>query len=198
MQTRVAGLPGRTRGNDFRFEGRSKHRHDSRLRKDLKVRLLKWALFFAVSFVVSWILITTFSQWQFHTGAPIRIITYQTREFPLFYYPIGTFVIGLGIGLTTAAYNFFSLQGRLRRKNKETKKLGLEIDALRRELDAKVSEVREVEAHSREVGRVEAASVTPAGPANTETHQQDNVVGDSLDTEASRSSEKRPYKDPSA
>lgn len=141
------------------------------------MRLLKWAIFFAISFVISWILITTFSQWQFQTGAPIRVVTYQTREFPLYYYPIGTFAIGLLIGLGMAVYNYVTLQARLRGKNKQTKKLEEQVARLRGEMDATVSQVKEAEAQREDARRVAAASAQPVMEHEDEFLDRDEGIG---------------------
>jgi uncharacterized membrane protein YciS (DUF1049 family) len=157
------------------------------------VRLLKWTLFFAVSFVVSWILITTFSQWQFQTGAPVRIVTYQTREFPLYFYAAATFLIGLTIGLSMAVYNYVTLQARLRGKAKEARRLEEQVAGLRRELDMKVSAVKEAEEQREEARRAAEVSARVAAVEHEDEFlDKEEEVGGALDTEESESADEPP------
>jgi uncharacterized membrane protein YciS (DUF1049 family) len=91
------------------------------------MRLIKWVLFFIFSFAVSWILIITFSQAAFKTPTPMRMFTYTTPAFPVYYYIAGAFTAGLIIGLLIAGYYFIMLNARIHKKEKSIRELETEI-----------------------------------------------------------------------
>ncbi|MFW6254738.1 MAG: LapA family protein [Chitinivibrionales bacterium] len=91
------------------------------------MRFAKWAIFFALSFICSWILITTFSQEVFRTPVEAKIITYETPPIPLYGYVLGAFAVGLLLGLFMAIYNYITLSAKNRRKNKRMKTLEKEL-----------------------------------------------------------------------
>lgn len=94
------------------------------------MRIFKWALFFVFSFAVSFILIMTFSQASFKQAVPGRIFTYITPAIPIYYYILGSFLIGLLLGLFVAFYNFItSIPGSFK-KSKKIKKLEKDVDFL--------------------------------------------------------------------
>jgi hypothetical protein len=94
------------------------------------MRLLKWTAFFVVSFFISWVVIGTFSQVEFRMKAPARIIMYTTAQIPIYYFIVGAFLLGLGLGLAVAAYNFISLKARSFKTNGEARRQDEEIARL--------------------------------------------------------------------
>jgi uncharacterized membrane protein YciS (DUF1049 family) len=135
------------------------------------VRFLKWALFFVLSFVVSWILITTFSQYQFRTSAPILVVTYQTPAIPLYYYPVATFAIGLAIGLTVAVYNYITLRAKIFQKNKQHKQLESEVEALKKREGDLLAAQEEMQ-KQQEVQAVKAETSAPLGSPAVEQEDE--------------------------
>jgi uncharacterized membrane protein YciS (DUF1049 family) len=97
------------------------------------LRIIKWTLFFLFSFVVSWILIITFSQEAFKAAVPVRAFMYTTKAFPIYHYIIASFVIGLILGLLVAAYYFIMLNTRLAKKGKQIKNLEQTLQELKPE-----------------------------------------------------------------
>jgi len=72
------------------------------------VKFVKWGIFFVLAFLISFILLRTFSQEAFRQVAPARILGYRTPEIPIYYFIAGAFLIGLGIGLVVAIYNYIT------------------------------------------------------------------------------------------
>jgi hypothetical protein len=99
------------------------------------MKLIKWLFFFAIAFLISMVVITTFSQPAFMAAVPVRILFYYSREIPIYFYIAGAFFAGLAIGLLVAVWNYFSLSGKIRQKNKTVRSLEDEISILRRQPD---------------------------------------------------------------
>ncbi len=94
------------------------------------MKILKWGLFFIASFLISWILITTFSQEQFRQAVSARVFTYRTIAIPIYWYVAGAFAAGLLIGLFVAVYNYINLKHQLRKQNRVLRTLEEERDRL--------------------------------------------------------------------
>ena len=98
------------------------------------MRLLKWTVFFIVSFFISWVVISTFSQIAFTMKAPARIIFYKTPEIPIYRFIFGAFLLGLIIGLIIAAYNFVYLKTRGMKQSRELHALQDEVSKLKAQI----------------------------------------------------------------
>lgn len=83
------------------------------------MKLIKWLVVFAAAFMLAWILIFTFIQEPFRELAAARILSWWTPAFPIYLYVAGAFVIGFGVGLAVAFYNYVTLQSKLHHKEKE-------------------------------------------------------------------------------
>jgi uncharacterized membrane protein YciS (DUF1049 family) len=94
------------------------------------MKFLKWSLFFVASFLISWILITTFSQEAFRQPVSARVFAYQTIAIAIYWYVIGAFAAGLLIGLFVAVYNYINCSTRLRKRNRQIRALEEERDRL--------------------------------------------------------------------
>ncbi len=94
------------------------------------MNFLKWSLFFLVSFAISFILISTFSQDVFKEIVPARILWYATPSIPIYYYITGSFFAGLFIGLFVAVYNYFTSTANSLKKSRRIKDLEKEVDLL--------------------------------------------------------------------
>jgi uncharacterized membrane protein YciS (DUF1049 family) len=101
------------------------------------MKLVKWAIFFAFSFFISWIVISTFSQPPFRELAAIKIVFYpDIRAFPIYYYIGIAFCFGLSLGLTVAIYNFITLKTRSMKLGRRVRELEDEAAGLHTELDS--------------------------------------------------------------
>ncbi len=101
-----------------------------------------------ISFLCSWVLITTFSQDVFRTAVPARILTYTTPPIPMYGYVMGAFFVGLFLGVFMAIYNYISLSAKTRKKGKTIKAMEKEIEGLKesraylqKELDEKKAQL---------------------------------------------------------
>jgi pyruvate/2-oxoacid:ferredoxin oxidoreductase alpha subunit len=94
------------------------------------VQFLKWGLFFVLSFIISSILIFTFSQEPFRQEVPARIITYNTPMIPIYVYVVGAFTIGLFLGLAVAVYNFITGRKQIGRMKKDLKERTRQVEEL--------------------------------------------------------------------
>lgn len=68
------------------------------------MRLIKFIILFSAAFILSWIVITTFSQGPFIQKAPIRIFNYHTSPIAIYWYIIGSCFCGLLIGIVFSIY----------------------------------------------------------------------------------------------
>jgi uncharacterized membrane protein YciS (DUF1049 family) len=95
------------------------------------VKFVKWGLFFLLAFIVSFILLRTFSQEAFRQIAPGRVLGYRTPEIPIYYFIAGAFAIGLFIGLFIAIYNYIAFTAEGIKKSKRIKDLEKQVDFLK-------------------------------------------------------------------
>lgn len=95
------------------------------------MKLIKWILIFTFAFVVSFLLLRTFSQEVFKATASAHIFGYTTPEIPIYYYIAGAFGIGLGLGILIAFYNFITSRLELHAKTKQIRDLEHECETLR-------------------------------------------------------------------
>jgi TolA-binding protein len=94
------------------------------------MKFVKWGIFFAVAFVISFILLRTFSQEAFRQAAPARILGYRSPEIPIYYFIAGSFLIGLGIGLFIAIYNYITHTAENMKKSRKIKDMEKQLDTM--------------------------------------------------------------------
>lgn len=99
------------------------------------MRFIKAGIFFAVSFAIAWILIFTFIQAPFHHPVPAKLLWRQTPPYPIFYYLIGAFVIGLAIGIGISVYYYVVLSVQVHKKAREARKAEKRARALEEQLE---------------------------------------------------------------
>ena len=92
------------------------------------MKLAQWSLFFIISFLISFILIKTFSQDVFHQSVAAKIIWFSPPAIPIYWYIGGAFASGFCIGLMVIIYNFFRHARKTFAKNKKIKELENEIE----------------------------------------------------------------------
>ncbi len=95
------------------------------------MKLLKWSVFFIFAFVVSFIILRTFSQDVFKEAVPARVLGNETPAIPIYIYIAGAFTLGLVIGLFVAVYNFVTGASEGFKKSKRIKELEKELDFLK-------------------------------------------------------------------
>ena len=107
------------------------------------MRFLKFGIIFTIAFIISWIIIFTFVQKEFHVPVQPKIFFFpKAQAIPVYWYLIGAFGLGLGIGLVIAVYYAFVLSGKrgeLKDRNRDLEQanesLKSEIERLNRDLD---------------------------------------------------------------
>jgi len=126
------------------------------------MRFLKFGIIFTIAFIISWVVIFTFIQEPFHIAVPAKIFFYQTQAIPVYWYLIGAFGLGLGIGLVIAVYYAFVLSGKrgeLKDRNRDLEQanesLKSEIERLNRDLDTV----------SAAAAQIQPPAGPPAGPS---------------------------------
>ena len=95
------------------------------------MKILKWVLFFLIAFIISFILLRTFSQDVFKQEASAIIIGYTSPQIPIYYYVAGSLIVGFCIGLAAVINNFITSTAGSFKKSKKIKELEKEIDLLR-------------------------------------------------------------------
>ena len=114
------------------------------------MQFLKWGLFFVVSFIISSILIFTFSQEPFRQQVPVRIITYNTPMIPIYVYVVGAFTIGLFLGLAVAVYNFLTARKQIGRMKKDLKERTRQVEEVQLRANELVAAEEERDRRERE------------------------------------------------
>ena len=94
------------------------------------MKFVKWGIFFLLAFLISFILLRTFSQEPFRQIAPARILGYRTSEIAIYYFVAGAFGIGLIIGLFVAVYNYIAFTADGLKKSNHIKDLEKQVDFL--------------------------------------------------------------------
>jgi uncharacterized membrane protein YciS (DUF1049 family) len=87
------------------------------------MRMIKWFLFFGIAFAFSWVLIFTFMQEPFRAMVTAKVLWYQSKPYPIYYFVLGSFTIGLLVGIVLLLYNFIFLNVQLHRANKRIREL---------------------------------------------------------------------------
>lgn len=94
------------------------------------MKFVKWALIFIFIFCLSLILIKTLSLETFKTYTTAWFFGYEVPEFPVYYYVLGGFFLGLSIGIVTAVYYFVSFKTEGLKKTKRISHLEKEAETL--------------------------------------------------------------------
>ena len=99
------------------------------------MRTFRGVMGFAFSFAVAWVVIFTFVQEPFRASVPLQIFSYQTQSIPIYFYVLGTFVMGLLIGLASTLMTYFRMVARVRKSSREARDLAAENERLRASLN---------------------------------------------------------------
>jgi uncharacterized membrane protein YciS (DUF1049 family) len=95
------------------------------------MKVLKILFFFAISFVIAWILIFTFTQEPFRALASVQLFVRKSPEYPLYYFVLGAFLIGLVLGLLLLMYNWITLRTQLFKSSRRIRELEEQLAILR-------------------------------------------------------------------
>jgi hypothetical protein len=99
------------------------------------MKSLKWVIVFTIAFAFAWVTIFTFNQEPFRIQVPAKLILWQTRAIPVYFYLVGAFVSGLFIGLFIAFYNKIVFSSKLKKKIMELRIVNQDVDILKQELE---------------------------------------------------------------
>ena len=92
------------------------------------MKLIKWGIFFLLAFLISFVLLRTFSQEAFRQTAPARILGYLTPQIPIYTFIAGAFITGLLIGLCIVVYTYITFTAEGIRKSKRINELEKQVD----------------------------------------------------------------------
>jgi uncharacterized membrane protein YciS (DUF1049 family) len=92
------------------------------------MRFFSWILIFILSLFVALILVLTFIQPEFKQSVGAQILTYKTRQMPVYLYVIGAFALGLSLGIIQALYTFIRSRADLFRKNRRIRELEQQLE----------------------------------------------------------------------
>jgi uncharacterized membrane protein YciS (DUF1049 family) len=92
------------------------------------MRFFSWLLIFILSLFVALILVLTFIQPEFKQSVGAQILTYKTRQMPVYLYVIGAFALGLGLGIIQALYTFIRTRADLFRKSRRIRELEQKLE----------------------------------------------------------------------
>ena len=94
------------------------------------MKVLSWFAVFIVTLFVALALVLTFTQPEFKTTVGAQILTYKTRQLPVYSYVAGAFVAGLLIGIFQALFTFIRLKAEIFRKNRVIRELEQKVAGL--------------------------------------------------------------------
>jgi uncharacterized membrane protein YciS (DUF1049 family) len=100
------------------------------------MRMFSWILLFVLAFFVALILVLTFIQPEFKQSVGAQILTYKTRQLPVYFYVIGAFALGLGLGIMQALYTFIRTRTEIFRKNRKIRELEGQVESLAAQMPA--------------------------------------------------------------
>lgn len=109
------------------------------------MKFMKWSTVFIICFALSAILLKSFSQAAFFVPVKPWIFGYAIKEYPVFYYLLFAFLSGLGIGLFTAVYNYFTMKPQVIKLSLRVKHLEKEVALLNGDIDERDSSINEME-----------------------------------------------------
>jgi lysylphosphatidylglycerol synthetase-like protein (DUF2156 family) len=105
------------------------------------MRLIKGSIVFGVAFAAAWVIIFTFMQTPFQEAVPARLLWHQTPPYPIYYYLIGAFVLGLLIGSVTLGYSYVTAFLDARRHKHEAREARERAEQLERQVENMASEL---------------------------------------------------------
>jgi hypothetical protein len=112
----------------------------------MQMRLFSWMVMFIIALFIALVLVLTFTQPEFKTTVGAQIITYKTRQLPVYLYIAGAFVFGLALGVFQVIFTFIRAKAEIFRKNKMIREFEQKIA----DLEQRIQEVP-----ARELPRVE-------------------------------------------
>ncbi len=99
------------------------------------MRFVKAGMFFAVSFLIAWMIIFTFIQEPFHARVSAKLLWHVTPPYPIYYYLLAALVLGLGTGIGMTIYYYVTLSVLIRTRRREQQDLTEQNEHLRLEIE---------------------------------------------------------------
>jgi uncharacterized membrane protein YciS (DUF1049 family) len=118
------------------------------------MKMFSWLILFILAFFIALVMVLTFIQPEFKQLVGAQVLTYKTRQLPVYFYVIGAFGLGVALGVMQALYTFIRTRTELFRKNRRIRELEQLVD----EQAAKI-----------------AAAPSPTGDAPVETGDAEGV-----------------------
>jgi hypothetical protein len=98
------------------------------------MRLFSWIVTFIITLFIALVLVLTFIQPEFKTTVGAQIITFKTRQLPVYLYVAGAFVFGLALGVFQVVFTFIRAKAEIFRKNKMIREFELKIADLEQQI----------------------------------------------------------------
>ena len=99
------------------------------------MRVIKFSVLTILVFIIAWIIFRTFQQPVFQIYAQLQIPLINNPKIEIKHLLVGSFVLGLCIGLFITVYNYLTLSLKLRKKDKNYNELSEYTDSLKKELE---------------------------------------------------------------
>ena len=99
------------------------------------MRVIKFSVLTILVFIIAWIIFRTFQQPVFQIYAQLQIPLINNPKIAIKHLLVGSFVLGLCIGLFITVYNYLTLSLKLRKKEKSYKELSDYTDHLKKKLE---------------------------------------------------------------
>lgn len=99
------------------------------------MRVIKLSVLTILVFIIAWIIFRTFQQPVFQIYAQLQIPLINNPKIAIKHLLVGSFVLGLCIGLFITVYNYLTLSLKLRKKEKDYKELSAYTDSLKNDLE---------------------------------------------------------------
>jgi uncharacterized integral membrane protein len=87
------------------------------------MRTLTWLLLFSVALFLAVVMVLTFMQPAFKQEVGARLLTVETRAFPVYLYVIGAFLAGILFGLLTVLTGYIRVTMEGGRKSRRIREL---------------------------------------------------------------------------
>jgi uncharacterized membrane protein YciS (DUF1049 family) len=98
------------------------------------MRLFSWMVTFIITLFIAMVLVLTFTQQEFKTTVGAQIITYKTRQLPVYLYVAGAFAFGLALGVFQVIFTFIRAKAEIFRKNKMIRELEQKVESLEQQI----------------------------------------------------------------
>lgn len=98
------------------------------------MKFIKAGLFFAVSFLLAWVVIFTFIQPPFWQTVPAKLLWYQTVPYPIYFYLLAALCAGLTIGIVMTLYYYLTFSSAARARKREIRDLTEQNATLKNEV----------------------------------------------------------------